>query len=100
MKRLIMIFGLFVLTVSCAFAQVPKSEDDILPKVYQHRYRGKNMDQHVFGHVVSNREHLPFVSVIVKGTTVGTATDETGHYRLMNLPEGTLIIKGQSLGYQ
>ena len=45
-------------------------------------------------------EHIPFATISVKGTTIGTTTDETGHYQLINLPEGTLIIRAQSLGYK
>lgn len=100
MKRLIQVVVLFFLSMTGVFAQTSKSENNIGSKGAQYRHREKNMDQHVVGHVVSNGEHLPFVSVIVKGTTVGTATDETGHYRLMNLPEGPLTIKVQSVGYQ
>ncbi|MGV8092109.1 MAG: TonB-dependent receptor domain-containing protein [Mangrovibacterium sp.] len=105
MKQLILVFGLFILTIACAFAQAPKADnhltDKIGPKGEQHRNRfRKNMDQHVVGHVISNGEHLPFVSVSVKGTTIGTTTDETGHYRLLNLPEGRLTIRAQSVGYR
>jgi len=57
-------------------------------------------DANIIGHVVSEGEHLPFVSISVKGTTIGTATDETGHFRLLNMPEGTITIKAQSVGYQ
>lgn len=57
-------------------------------------------DSNVIGHVVSQGEHLTFVSISVKGTTIGTATDATGHYRLLNLPIGKITIKAQSVGYQ
>ncbi|WP_394697668.1 carboxypeptidase-like regulatory domain-containing protein [uncultured Sunxiuqinia sp.] len=46
-------------------------------------------DASIIGQVVSNDEHLPFASISVKGTTMETVTDETGHYQLVNLPEGT-----------
>nr|MDA3818363.1 TonB-dependent receptor [Prolixibacteraceae bacterium] len=51
-------------------------------------------------HVVSNGEHLPFVSVAIKGTTIGTTTDETGHYNLNNLPIGKWTVRVQSVGYK
>ena len=57
-------------------------------------------DSNVVGHVVSEGEHLPFVALSVKGTTIGTATDETGHFRMINLPPGKLIIRARSIGYQ
>jgi len=45
-------------------------------------------------------EHIPFATVTVKGTTIGTTTDETGHYQLINLPVGTITIRAQSLGHK
>lgn len=57
-------------------------------------------DANIFGHVTSNGEHLPFATVLLNGTTIGTATDETGHYRIINLPEGKYIIKAQAVGYK
>ncbi len=57
-------------------------------------------DANLVGHVISNGEHIPFVTVMVKGTTIGTATDETGHYQIINLPEGSLTIIAKSLGYK
>ena len=59
-----------------------------------------NTDANIVGHVKSVDEHLPFVSIVVEGTTMGTVTDETGHYRLLNLQEGTWTIKAQTLGYK
>ncbi len=57
-------------------------------------------DANLVGHVICNGEHLPFTTVSVKGTTIGITTDESGHYQLINLPEGTLTIVAQTLGYK
>ena len=59
-------------------------------------------DANVFGHVVCTGciEHLPFATIQVKGTTIGTTTDETGHYQLINLPEGTHILSATYIGYK
>jgi len=57
-------------------------------------------DANINGHVVCCDEHIPFATVSVKGTTIGTTTDETGHYHLLNLPEGNLTLVVQSLGYK
>lgn len=58
-------------------------------------------DANIIGHVVDEKgTHIPFASVSIKGTTIGTTTDESGHYQLINLPEGTWTVKAQSLGYQ
>ncbi|MCA1756025.1 MAG: TonB-dependent receptor [Bacteroidales bacterium] len=56
-------------------------------------------DANVTGHVICKGEHIPFATVIIKGSTIGTMTNETGHYNLINLPAGTHIIRVQALGY-
>ncbi len=61
----------------------------------------KRTDANIVGHVVDDKgNHLPFSTVVLKGTTIGTSTDGTGHYRLINLPEGSFIIIAQFLGYK
>ncbi len=59
----------------------------------------QNTDANVFGDVKSNREHIHFASVYLEGTTRGTTTDATGHYMLINLPEGTHTLVASYLGY-
>jgi len=62
---------------------------------------GQRTDANVFGDVRSalNGEHIPFANVFIEGTTTGTTTDETGHYMLIDLPEGKHILVAQSVGY-
>jgi len=60
----------------------------------------KRTDANITGHVVCKGEHIPFATVSIKGSSIGTSTDETGHYQLINLPVGTHIIIAQSLGYK
>lgn len=57
-------------------------------------------DANVVGHVICDGEHIPFASVFVKGTTIGTVTDETGHFQLINLPDGDLIIAVKVVGFK
>ncbi len=59
-------------------------------------------DANVYGHVVDKhtREHLPFMTVALKGTTIGAATDATGHYFLRNLPEGKFTVVVTAVGYK
>jgi outer membrane receptor for ferrienterochelin and colicins len=57
-------------------------------------------DANVVGHVVSEGEHIPFATVAVLGTTIGTATNESGHYRLVNLPVGKHTIIVSMVGYE
>ncbi len=61
---------------------------------------GEKTDANIIGHVVCNGEHIPFASVYIKGTTIGITTDESGHYQLIDLPEGEFTVVAQSLGYK
>jgi len=60
---------------------------------------GQHTDANVFGDVQSEGEHIPFATVYIKGTTIGTTTDQTGHYMLIDLPAGKHIIVATSMGY-
>lgn len=55
----------------------------------------------IVGTVVDERtrEALPYVQVVVKGTTLGTTTDASGNYKLVGLPTGKHTIVASSLGY-
>ena len=57
-------------------------------------------DANIIGHVVSKGEHLPFVSIAIKGTALGTATDQTGHYRLLHVPVGKITLVASFVGYR
>ncbi len=57
-------------------------------------------DAIIVGHVVAEGKHLPFVNVSVKGTTMGTVTDETGHYQLVKLPAGPVTLVVSAVGYK
>lgn len=63
---------------------------------------GKATDANVYGHVKDRKsgEHMPYATIQIKGTTIGTTTDQTGHYFLKNLPEGTYTILVKCLGYK
>jgi outer membrane receptor for ferrienterochelin and colicins len=56
-------------------------------------------DANIFGDVKSEGEHLPFVSIYLKGTHHGTMTDLSGHYMLVNLPEGEHTLVASLMGY-
>ena len=65
-------------------------------------YEINDSDANLIGHVIDKKtkEHLPFVNVSLKGTTIGTFTDNTGHYFLKNLPAGTFTVEVSSVGYK
>ncbi|MGD9994809.1 MAG: TonB-dependent receptor [Salinivirgaceae bacterium] len=60
----------------------------------------KKTDAHIIGHVTANGQHLPFASIVLKGTTIGTSADETGHFSMLNLPLGSYTVRAQVLGYK
>ncbi|MBQ9339835.1 MAG: TonB-dependent receptor [Paludibacteraceae bacterium] len=59
-------------------------------------------DAHLVGHVLDETtgEHLPYVNVQLKGTTIGTITDESGHYFLKDLPTGRQTVIFSYVGYE
>lgn len=59
-------------------------------------------DAHIAGHVLDahSKEHLAFVNVQIKGTSIGCLTDESGHFYLKNLPIGTHTVVFSMMGYE
>ena len=64
--------------------------------------RAQDTDAHIHGHVIDRNtgEHLPYIVVILKGTTIGVSTESTGHYMMRNVPEGTFTVEVTSVGYK
>ena len=62
----------------------------------------KSSDANIIGHVLEkhSQEHLSYITVSLKGTTIGTLTDATGHYFLKNLPEGKFTLQVSAVGYK
>ena len=58
-------------------------------------------DANIFGHITDAKtgEHLSGVTIAIKGTTFGTATDATGHYILKNLKQKSVTLVMRGLGY-
>ena len=56
----------------------------------------------VHGHVLDKDtgEHVPFLLVSLKGTTIATTTGDSGHYFLEHLPEGKFILQVSGIGYK
>ena len=82
----------FIVCLCCAFT-VARAEGD--PAL-------NPSDANIVGHVVDRKtgEHLSFITIFLKGTTIGTATDATGHYYLKNLPEGVFTVVMKTMGYK
>ncbi|MBR5103778.1 MAG: TonB-dependent receptor [Bacteroidales bacterium] len=64
--------------------------------------RAQDTDAHIHGHVIDRNtgEHLPYMVVILKGTTIGVSTESTGHYMMRNVPEGIFTVEVSSVGYK
>jgi len=62
----------------------------------------KLTDAHITGHIIdkADGEHIPFATVVIKGTTIGIATDATGHFLLKNVPVGELTVVASFIGYE
>jgi len=84
MKRVQIIFTLIILIATqISFANGDKAKTQIK------------------GHIINSKgEHLPYASVIVEGTTLGTITNESGHFSMSGLKEGEYIVQANSLGYK
>ena len=61
---------------------------------------GQDNDAVITGHVVSKGEHIPFVNIYIENTNIGTATDITGHYLLVDLPTGEFTLVAKMVGYK
>ena len=85
MKKSILLFAIFILMP--LFAEASER---------------RHPEASVHGHVIDRNtgEHVPFLVVSLKGTTVGTSTGDTGHYFLEHLPQGTFILQVSGVGYK
>ncbi len=61
----------------------------------------QHTDANIVGHVADTKgEHIPFATIVLKNTTIGSATDETGHFNLINMPVGKFVVKASAIGYK
>ena len=62
----------------------------------------KHTDANLLGHVINSKtgEHVAYVSVFLQGTTIGDATDESGHFHIANCPEGTFTVVVRGVGFK
>ena len=54
--------------------------------------RGKVVD-------IANGEALPFANIMLEGTSIGTATDNKGFYKILNVPAGNYNLIAKFIGY-
>lgn len=70
--------------------------------IYFNSYAQGKTDAMLLGEVksIKTKEHLAYATITVKGTNIGTTADNTGHFKLVNLPLGKNIIVANLLGYK
>ena len=70
------------------------------PLGHNHRVEDK-CEATIHGHITDSRtkEHIPYITVTIEGTTIGTTTDATGHYTLYHAPVGKFVVSVSAIGY-
>lgn len=58
-------------------------------------------DANIVGHVIdaATNSHIHYVTIAIKGTTIGTLSDASGHFYLKNLPLGEYMLTASYIGY-
>ncbi len=54
----------------------------------------------VAGFVKSGDNNIPFVTISINGTALGTVSNELGYYSFSNIPEGEYILEANAVGYR
>ncbi len=74
----------------------------VLCCVETNTYAQKKTDSSITGHVTDAKsgEHLPFITVMLKGTQIGTQTSSSGHYSIRNAPTGSYELVATAVGYK
>ena len=92
MKKLFLTFAITLFVCAVAGAQNPNNHD---------HGAGKQCEATIHGHVIDTRtnEHIPFITVTIDNTTIGTTTNATGHYTLYHVPVGKFKVTVSAIGY-
>jgi len=59
-----------------------------------------NKSASITGKTTSNGSEIPYVSIFLKGTTIGTSTNENAEFNISNLTPGFYTIQIQSIGFK
>jgi outer membrane receptor for ferrienterochelin and colicins len=67
-----------------------------------HGHSKSRINATIRGHVIdkASGEHVPFINIMLRGTTMGTATDATGHFTLRNIPSEEVTLVATAVGYK
>ena len=101
MRNIIFTLLLTATTLSLSAQTTPPTKH-IEPKNSHHSIRPKRSDSNIFGHVIDahTKEHIPFATITIEGSTIGAAANATGHYSINNIPEGDHTIVVTAIGYE
>ncbi|MFI3248426.1 MAG: TonB-dependent receptor [Rikenellaceae bacterium] len=60
-----------------------------------------NKEFYIRGHVIDAKtnEHIPYATITIEGTTIGTISDESGHFFLNGLDQGDYTLRVSMVGY-
>jgi outer membrane receptor protein involved in Fe transport len=81
--KLLLLSGIILFTASVAFTK---------PLSITGKIAGRVTD-------TNTGEALPYVNVVIDGTSVGAATDLDGYYSILNIAPGTYNLKVSAIGY-
>ena len=88
MKKIIYLFALIITTATFAFNEPTDKPGKIMGTVFD-----KHLDA-----------PIPYVTVVVKSLTgeiiTGGVTDDNGNFEIKDIPEGTLNVSIQYIGYK
>lgn len=102
--QLMLLTGALTVSFAANAVEVKDNENTTRVEVKDNGAEGtpKATDANVYGHVVDRKsgEHIAYATIHIKGTTIGTTTDKTGHYFLKNLPEGKFTLEVKCMGFK
>lgn len=100
MRNIIFTLLLTATTLTLSAQTIPPTKH-IDAKDSHHSIRPKRSDSNIFGHVIDahTKEHIPFATISIEGTTIGCAANGTGHYSINNIPLGDYTIVVSAVGY-
>lgn len=54
----------------------------------------------VVGKVTCKGVEIPYATIVIKGTTIGVASNLSGEFNLDHIPSGKLVVRAQAVGYK
>lgn len=95
MNKIFILVVLSFLMVFTGYATENKADNKPRTKTFK-------SETHIIGHVLDaqTKEHVPFVTIQVKGTTIGVITDENGHYSLTHIDTVPFVLTASAVGYK